>query len=209
MDHARPIGLPALDHPSLPQGQLVYAVGDIHGRADLLASLRESSPYIVEARAPAERLSDTLNSVAGVASVEHAPAGEGATRARVFARPGAGVALRQRLRFRRDEAAHQVGIALEAAVGEQHVGGVDRDGPPRSVANTKAESGNWRLSSRRARISSPRSGFSGKWQEGCERKKPGAGAGRGHRGQRESAAPQIAAAARAEEENPRIETQTR
>jgi serine/threonine protein phosphatase 1 len=28
-----------LDHPSLPQGQLVYAIGDIHGRADLLASL--------------------------------------------------------------------------------------------------------------------------------------------------------------------------
>ena len=39
MDHVRSTGLPALDHPSLPQGQLVYAVGDIHGRADLLAAL--------------------------------------------------------------------------------------------------------------------------------------------------------------------------
>ncbi len=39
MDHARPTGLTALDHPSLPQGQLVYAIGDIHGRADLLALL--------------------------------------------------------------------------------------------------------------------------------------------------------------------------
>ena len=29
----------ALNHPSLPQGQLVYAIGDIHGRADLLALL--------------------------------------------------------------------------------------------------------------------------------------------------------------------------
>lgn len=28
-----------MDHPSLPQGQLLYAVGDIHGRADLLATL--------------------------------------------------------------------------------------------------------------------------------------------------------------------------
>jgi serine/threonine protein phosphatase 1 len=28
-----------LDHPSLPPGELVYAIGDIHGRADLLASL--------------------------------------------------------------------------------------------------------------------------------------------------------------------------
>ena len=39
MDHVRSTGLPALDHPSLPQGQLIYAVGDIHGRADLLAAL--------------------------------------------------------------------------------------------------------------------------------------------------------------------------
>ena len=28
-----------LDHPTLPEGQLLYAVGDIHGRADLLRSL--------------------------------------------------------------------------------------------------------------------------------------------------------------------------
>ncbi len=28
-----------LDHPTLPEGQLLYAVGDVHGRADLLRSL--------------------------------------------------------------------------------------------------------------------------------------------------------------------------
>jgi serine/threonine protein phosphatase 1 len=28
-----------LDYPSLPQGQLIYAIGDIHGRSDLLALL--------------------------------------------------------------------------------------------------------------------------------------------------------------------------
>jgi serine/threonine protein phosphatase 1 len=28
-----------LDHPSLPPGELVYAVGDLHGRSDLLAAL--------------------------------------------------------------------------------------------------------------------------------------------------------------------------
>jgi serine/threonine protein phosphatase 1 len=28
-----------LDHPSLPQGQLLYAVGDIHGRLDLLEAM--------------------------------------------------------------------------------------------------------------------------------------------------------------------------
>jgi serine/threonine protein phosphatase 1 len=28
-----------LDHPSLPPGELVYAIGDIHGRSDLLAAL--------------------------------------------------------------------------------------------------------------------------------------------------------------------------
>jgi len=38
-DTLRSNGLHALDHPSLPQGQLVYAIGDIHGRADLLALL--------------------------------------------------------------------------------------------------------------------------------------------------------------------------
>jgi len=30
---------PGLDHPTLPEGQLLYAVGDIHGRLDLLESL--------------------------------------------------------------------------------------------------------------------------------------------------------------------------
>jgi serine/threonine protein phosphatase 1 len=30
---------PALDHPTLPEGQLLYAVGDVHGRLDLLESL--------------------------------------------------------------------------------------------------------------------------------------------------------------------------
>ena len=30
---------PRLDQPTLPQGQLLYAVGDIHGRLDLLESL--------------------------------------------------------------------------------------------------------------------------------------------------------------------------
>ncbi len=30
---------PSLAHPTLPEGQLLYAVGDIHGRLDLLASL--------------------------------------------------------------------------------------------------------------------------------------------------------------------------
>jgi serine/threonine protein phosphatase 1 len=27
------------DHPALPEGQLIYAVGDVHGRSDLLATL--------------------------------------------------------------------------------------------------------------------------------------------------------------------------
>jgi diadenosine tetraphosphatase ApaH/serine/threonine PP2A family protein phosphatase len=30
---------PGLDHPTLPEGQLLYAVGDIHGRLDLLENL--------------------------------------------------------------------------------------------------------------------------------------------------------------------------
>ena len=30
-----------MDHPSLPPGQLIYAIGDIHGRSDLLAKLLE------------------------------------------------------------------------------------------------------------------------------------------------------------------------
>jgi serine/threonine protein phosphatase 1 len=36
---SRPQGSRLVDHPSVPQGQLIYAVGDIHGRADLLALL--------------------------------------------------------------------------------------------------------------------------------------------------------------------------
>jgi serine/threonine protein phosphatase 1 len=32
---------PSLDHPTLPEGQLLYAVGDIHGRLDLLEGLLE------------------------------------------------------------------------------------------------------------------------------------------------------------------------
>jgi serine/threonine protein phosphatase 1 len=33
--------VPGSEHPTLPQGQLLYAVGDIHGRLDLLASMLE------------------------------------------------------------------------------------------------------------------------------------------------------------------------
>lgn len=55
MDHARSIGLPALDHPSLPQGQLIYAVGDIHGRADLLAALLAKIASDVARREGADR----------------------------------------------------------------------------------------------------------------------------------------------------------
>ena len=55
MDHARSTGLPALDHPSLPQGQLIYAVGDIHGRADLLAALLAKIASDVARREGAER----------------------------------------------------------------------------------------------------------------------------------------------------------
>jgi serine/threonine protein phosphatase 1 len=36
---SRSQGSHVLDHPSVPQGQLIYAIGDIHGRADLLALL--------------------------------------------------------------------------------------------------------------------------------------------------------------------------
>jgi serine/threonine protein phosphatase 1 len=45
--------LPRSEHPTLPEGQLVYAVGDVHGRADLLAAIlrqiegdaRSSEPF--------------------------------------------------------------------------------------------------------------------------------------------------------------------
>jgi len=41
-DTPRSQGSHALDHPSLPQGQLIYAIGDIHGRSDLLALLLDN-----------------------------------------------------------------------------------------------------------------------------------------------------------------------
>ena len=34
-----PSGSPSVNHPTLPEGQLLYAVGDIHGRLDLLEHL--------------------------------------------------------------------------------------------------------------------------------------------------------------------------
>jgi len=46
--------LPGLDHPTLPEGQLLYAVGDIHGRLDLLASLLS----LIELDARASRHAD-------------------------------------------------------------------------------------------------------------------------------------------------------
>jgi len=45
---------PGLDHPTLPEGQLLYAVGDIHGRLDLLDSLLE----LIELDAKASRQAD-------------------------------------------------------------------------------------------------------------------------------------------------------
>src|SRR5262245_1174653 len=55
VNHARSTGLTVLDHPSLPQGQLIYAVGDIHGRADLLAALLAKITTDVATRQGAER----------------------------------------------------------------------------------------------------------------------------------------------------------
>jgi serine/threonine protein phosphatase 1 len=49
--------VPTLEHPSLPPGQLVYAVGDIHGRADLLALLLEQIEADAARSARAERRS--------------------------------------------------------------------------------------------------------------------------------------------------------
>jgi serine/threonine protein phosphatase 1 len=46
-----------LDHPSLPPGELVYAVGDIHGRSDLLAALLDQIEADAAASARAERRS--------------------------------------------------------------------------------------------------------------------------------------------------------
>lgn len=45
----------SLDHPALPEGQLLYAVGDIHGRLDLLRSLLERIEADASARSRARR----------------------------------------------------------------------------------------------------------------------------------------------------------
>ena len=49
---SRSQGSHVLDHPTVPQGQLIYAIGDIHGRADLLALL------LARIAADAERCKD-------------------------------------------------------------------------------------------------------------------------------------------------------
>ena len=46
---------PGLDHPTLPEGQLLYAVGDIHGRLDLLAGLLGLIELDAQASRPADR----------------------------------------------------------------------------------------------------------------------------------------------------------
>ncbi len=46
---------PGLDHPTLPEGQLLYAVGDIHGRLDLLADLLGLIELDAQASRPADR----------------------------------------------------------------------------------------------------------------------------------------------------------
>ena len=43
------------NHPALPEGQLVYAVGDIHGRADLLGDMLRRIDRDAAASGPAER----------------------------------------------------------------------------------------------------------------------------------------------------------
>jgi serine/threonine protein phosphatase 1 len=43
------------DHPALPKGQLLYAVGDIHGRLDLLRDLRQLIEDDAHARSQATR----------------------------------------------------------------------------------------------------------------------------------------------------------
>lgn len=47
--------LNALDRPSLPQGQLLYAIGDIHGRSDLLAKLLKTIEADAGGSAPDKR----------------------------------------------------------------------------------------------------------------------------------------------------------
>jgi serine/threonine protein phosphatase 1 len=44
-----------LDHPALPNGQLLYAVGDIHGRLDLLRNLLQLIEDDAHARSRATR----------------------------------------------------------------------------------------------------------------------------------------------------------
>ena len=44
-----------LDHPALPEGQLLYAVGDIHGRLDLMRALLALIEEDARARSHAER----------------------------------------------------------------------------------------------------------------------------------------------------------
>jgi serine/threonine protein phosphatase 1 len=46
---------PSLDHPTLPEGQLLYAVGDIHGRLDLLEVLLEQIDADAREREAARR----------------------------------------------------------------------------------------------------------------------------------------------------------
>ena len=44
-----------LDYPALPEGQLLYAVGDIHGRRDLMRDLLEMIEEDAHARSRTER----------------------------------------------------------------------------------------------------------------------------------------------------------
>jgi serine/threonine protein phosphatase 1 len=51
-----PSGSPSVTHPTLPEGQLLYAVGDIHGRLDLLQRLLEMIRRDAEASRAARRI---------------------------------------------------------------------------------------------------------------------------------------------------------
>ncbi|MEX2218915.1 MAG: ABC transporter ATP-binding protein [Phycisphaerales bacterium] len=55
---------------------------------DLIGSLREASPYVVEARGPADRVSKAAAAVAGVERTEVIGSAEGWTRIRLFGRSG-------------------------------------------------------------------------------------------------------------------------
>ncbi len=50
-----PSGSPGVTHPTLPEGQLVYAVGDIHGRLDLLQRLLDLISLDAEANPAGKR----------------------------------------------------------------------------------------------------------------------------------------------------------